>query len=61
MSDPRGPLRTIKKVLPIARTGERRLSLSCGHVSKVNPTFAYKTGDEHHCMTCRRIALELTV
>lgn len=59
MNDPRGPLRTILEVLPLAHEESDSLigdytpiRLDCGHVAKMNWIFHYKVGASTRCFQC---------
>jgi len=58
MPDPRGPERTIARVLENRREAPEgivvtvRLLLSCGHIANPNPIYAYRDGDPYRCLAC---------
>jgi hypothetical protein len=51
-SDPRGPIRTIKRVEEDPNGGLTRLHLDCGHISLANQIYHYETGARSRCIEC---------
>jgi len=50
--DPRGPIRKIVSVHESPTGGLTEVSLSCGHVAKLNQIYHYTVGNDCRCFQC---------
>lgn len=57
--DPRGHLRSIVEILPLAKSTHPQIvgmiqpvKLSCGHIVQFNPVMTYKVGGSARCIQC---------